>query len=225
MQTSPPVALPARPGCLVCTLLSPIDPEALRVLVIGADPLARGGLCAAVLALDGFTLAGALPAFADDPTDYHLSFDASALLWDAAGGAMPAALPEPPVLALSPDLASARAALAGGARGVLLRDVDVERIAAALRALDCGMTVVDEAFAALVSAGGRVTQPEEPLTPRELDVLEGLSEGLSNRGIAGRLGVSEHTAKFHVNAIFAKLGARSRTDAVVRALRIGLLRL
>ncbi len=63
----------------------------------------------------------------------------------------------------------------------------------------------------------------EPLTPRELDVLELVGEGHSNKAIAGRLGISEHTVKFHVNAILGKLGAGSRTDAVVRATRLGLI--
>ena len=56
-------------------------------------------------------------------------------------------------------------------------------------------------------------------------VLGLLAEGLSNHHLAQRLAISEHTAKFHVNAILYKLGARTRTDAVVRALRLGVLRL
>jgi ATP/maltotriose-dependent transcriptional regulator MalT len=65
----------------------------------------------------------------------------------------------------------------------------------------------------------------EPLTPREREVLELLAEGLSNRGIAGRLGIGDQTVKFHVASISAKLGAVNRTDAVRRALRLGLLSL
>jgi two-component system, NarL family, nitrate/nitrite response regulator NarL len=65
----------------------------------------------------------------------------------------------------------------------------------------------------------------EHLTPRELEVLELVAEGLSSKLIAVRLGISEHTAKFHVNAIMTKLGVQSRTEAVVRAARLGLLSL
>jgi DNA-binding NarL/FixJ family response regulator len=65
----------------------------------------------------------------------------------------------------------------------------------------------------------------ESLTDRELQVLSRLAEGLSNKQIAARLGISEHTAKFHVNAILGKLGVQSRTEAVVRAARLGLLML
>jgi DNA-binding CsgD family transcriptional regulator len=65
----------------------------------------------------------------------------------------------------------------------------------------------------------------EPLTPREQEVLELLAEGLSNRSIAARLTISEHTVKFHVSSICAKLGADNRTDAVRRAVRQGLITL
>jgi DNA-binding NarL/FixJ family response regulator len=63
----------------------------------------------------------------------------------------------------------------------------------------------------------------EELTPRELDVLSLLTEGLTNKAIAQRLGISEYTVKFHVNTIFRKLGAQSRTEAAVRAARLGLI--
>lgn len=65
----------------------------------------------------------------------------------------------------------------------------------------------------------------EALTPRELEVLEVLAQGLSNRAIAARLAISEHTVKFHVSSIFAKLGAENRTDAVRRGVRLGLIAL
>jgi len=65
----------------------------------------------------------------------------------------------------------------------------------------------------------------EALTPRELEVLEALGEGLSNKSIAARLGITEHTVKFHVSAIFSKLGAENRTDAVRRGVRRGLITL
>jgi DNA-binding NarL/FixJ family response regulator len=64
---------------------------------------------------------------------------------------------------------------------------------------------------------------EEPLTPREADVLARLAEGLPNKAIALALGISDQTVKFHVAAIIAKLGATNRTDAVRRAIRRGLV--
>jgi DNA-binding NarL/FixJ family response regulator len=65
----------------------------------------------------------------------------------------------------------------------------------------------------------------EPLTGREVEVLELLAEGLSNKAIAGRLRISDQTVKFHVAAISGKLGAANRTDAVRRAVRRGLITL
>ena len=85
----------------------------------------------------------------------------------------------------------------------------------------------------VLPATGQVLQPASPeqandtlvetLTPREIEVLQLLAEGMTNRAIAQRLEISEHTVKFHVNALMGKLHAQSRTDAVVRATRLGLL--
>jgi DNA-binding NarL/FixJ family response regulator len=72
---------------------------------------------------------------------------------------------------------------------------------------------------------GRVAEPIEQLTAREIQVLELLAEGLSNKGIADRLDISDQTVKFHVASISGKLGATNRTDAVRRAVRRGLITL
>jgi DNA-binding NarL/FixJ family response regulator len=94
-----------------------------------------------------------------------------------------------------------------------------------------GFTVVPAGLAArLLSPPGGAAEPTlpeapEPLTPREREVLELLAEGLTNRQIAGRLGISEHTAKFHVASVTGKLGASSRTEAVSRGVRRGLITL
>lgn len=65
--------------------------------------------------------------------------------------------------------------------------------------------------------------PVESLTPREFEVLRLVAEGLHNRDIAERLGVTEHTVKFHLGAIFGKLGASTRTEAVQKGLRLGVI--
>ena len=89
----------------------------------------------------------------------------------------------------------------------------------ALHALGRGLVVLDASFVGdlLLSAQPETTgeRPVEDLTPRELEVVQLLAEGLPNKAIAKRLGVSDHTIKFHVNAILGKLGAQSRTEAVV----------
>ena len=64
-----------------------------------------------------------------------------------------------------------------------------------------------------------------PLTPREMEVLGMMAEGAANKNIAWKLGISEHTAKFHVASITGKLGVTNRTEAVRRALRLGLIAL
>jgi two-component system, NarL family, nitrate/nitrite response regulator NarL len=64
---------------------------------------------------------------------------------------------------------------------------------------------------------------KEPLTPREIQVVELLVEGLPNKAIAARLGISDQTVKFHVSAVCGKLGAANRTDAVRRAIRRGVV--
>jgi two-component system nitrate/nitrite response regulator NarL len=94
-----------------------------------------------------------------------------------------------------------------------------------LRAAAGGLIVLDPALAGAVLSA-RETSPDrlvEELTPRELEVLQLLAEGLPNKAIGLRLEISEHTVKFHVNAILGKLGAQSRTEAVVRASRLGLI--
>ena len=82
----------------------------------------------------------------------------------------------------------------------------------------------------LVAPDVAVTEPgedsfDEPLTPREVQVLELLAEGLPNKAIAVRLHISDQTVKFHVSSISGKLGAKNRTDAVRRAVRRGLIAL
>lgn len=69
----------------------------------------------------------------------------------------------------------------------------------------------------------RIEPPVESLTPREFDVLRLVADGLHNREIAARLGVTEHTVKFHLGAIFGKLGASTRTEAVQKGLRLGVI--
>lgn len=70
-----------------------------------------------------------------------------------------------------------------------------------------------------------LSPPVEALTAREREVLELVSEGLPNKAIASRLGVSDHTVKFHLSSIFGKLGVSTRTEAVRRAVRAGLINL
>ncbi len=130
-----------------------------------------------------------------------------------------------PILALVAEHEEVAAALARGAAGALQRDAPAVRVAAAVRAVAAGLAVLDPEGAA-AAFRRRAPDPElvvEPLTPRELEVLQHLAVGLANKEIARALSISEHTVKFHVNSILAKLGAETRTEAVVRAARLGLV--
>jgi DNA-binding CsgD family transcriptional regulator len=104
-----------------------------------------------------------------------------------------------------------------------------EKIAAALRGID-GLELVksDDGPDALIVAAPAALSPKDgeiALTPREAQVLALLAEGASNKLIARRLGISAHTAKYHVASLLEKLDAVSRTDAVAHAARIGVLHL
>jgi two-component system nitrate/nitrite response regulator NarL len=110
-----------------------------------------------------------------------------------------------------------------GVHAILPRDAAAEQIVAALYAVSAGLIAVPVEASALVAQATAEFEVEN-LTPREMETLEMLAEGLSNKQIAARLQISEHTAKFHVNSILGKLGAGTRAEAVMRGLRSGLLK-
>jgi DNA-binding NarL/FixJ family response regulator len=202
----------------------------LGVLLVAEDPLVRSGLAHALAREQGVVVTGEASPGEQDAV--LAASGADVILRDLGPGTAgdDASLPprpRVPVLALVADESRAADALAAGARGVLLRSADGPRIAAALAACALGVVAIDEGLAPglldrprIVPAAGR-----DKLTPRELEVLDLLARGLANKEIAHRLGVSEHTAKFHVNSILEKLGAESRTQAVVRAVQLGLVAL
>ena len=116
--------------------------------------------------------------------------------------------------------------LRAGARGYLLKGASRQEIFDAVRTVHAGGSLLEPGVTTRlldhVREGGEQT---EPLTPRELEVLALISEGLHNSEIAGRLFVTERTVKFHVSSILAKLGADNRTEAVALAARRGLIRM
>jgi DNA-binding NarL/FixJ family response regulator len=130
-----------------------------------------------------------------------------------------------PVIALVVDAKDVAAMVQRGARGVLLRSQCADGIAAAIAAVRHGLTVMDMDFASPVDASPQSTAlPKRgKLTEREYQVVQLLAEGLSNKLIADRLKISDHTAKFHVNGVMAKLSASTRTEAVVIAMRLGVV--
>jgi two-component system, NarL family, nitrate/nitrite response regulator NarL len=202
-----------------------------RVVVIGEDPLARSGLALLLASDPGLQLVDELAPSGDLAAAVAAAF-ADVVVWDL--GSDPAAIDRVgslsrglAVVCLLPDEQHGAELLALGVRGLLLRDVDSAKLCAAASAVVDGLVVLDDALARELLEDRRAAPPGslENLTPRELEVLELVAEGLSNKLIAARLNISEHTAKFHVNAILTKLGVQSRTEAVVRAARLGVLSL
>lgn len=202
----------------------------LRVLVVGEDPLARSGLIALLAAAEDFTITG--QAAPDEAGALVRATDADVILWDT-GVETPAdleALHEvaerggPALVVLTGGESRVPDLLGAGARGVLTRETDGARLMAALQAAAFGLVVVDQRFSEGALRRRAAAEPlVESLTPRELEVLHLIGQGLSNRAIAERLAISEHTAKFHVNAILGKLGAQTRAEAVALGVRSGLL--
>ncbi|GAA1823890.1 response regulator transcription factor [Nesterenkonia flava] len=139
----------------------------------------------------------------------------------------------PPVLVLTTfdDDTLVLDALRTGARGYLLKDVTVDQLARGVHTLAQGGTLIapsiTEGLLRAIRSGpppvGAGDVPIQPLTDRELEVLRLVAEGYSNRQIAGIVHLAEGTVKNHLSAILLKLGARDRTNAVLRALREGLL--
>ena len=203
--------------------------EPIKVALLTDDPLLRAGLSSLLGELGSINVV--------DPNAAEVA------LWDAGVDASKtlARLAElrnlpMPVVAVVGEPAHVAPALAAGARGVVLRDQVGPGIHAALAAVRSGLTVMDTALAeSLVpNAPARPEEraedrgkarPRGELTERERQVVQLLTEGLSNKLIADRLGISDHTAKFHVNGVMMKLGASTRTEAVVEAMRRGMIRL
>jgi two-component system nitrate/nitrite response regulator NarL len=130
-----------------------------------------------------------------------------------------------PVVALVADESHAAAAWRAGYRSLLLRTESPQSLAYSLCAAAEGVVTLSARLSTSLPIGrnsGELADVEQ-LTDREQEVLYLVAEGLTNRAIAQRLEISEHTVKFHVNSILGKLGAESRTDAVVRATRAGLM--
>lgn len=209
--------------------------DELQLLVVADDPLVRAGLALLLADLPGCQIIGQVRSDGwvdalEDPTDLISSFGrADVIIWDL-GWETPATLPDwpgtIPVIALLPDGDVAAEVWAAGVRGLLPRDLGAGKLLAAAQATAHGLVVIDPSLAPnLLTTTGPTAEalPVEELTPRESEVLQLLTEGLTNKAIAQRLNISDHTVKFHVNAILSKLNAQSRTEAVVRATRLGLI--
>lgn len=207
----------------------------MRTLIIAADPLARTGL-ATLLSLQPTIIVVGQAAIHDDLQPALTAFQPEVVLWDLGWNPVQSfeALTHfvedaPPVVALLSSDDALTATWACGVRGVLRREADGSQLAQALGAAGHGLTVSDRAISLIPPPASKQRDSigdelvRETLTERELEVLRRIAEGLPNKQIARDLSISEHTVKFHVNAILGKMNAQSRTEAVVRATRAGLI--
>ncbi|MFQ5924128.1 MAG: response regulator transcription factor [Anaerolineales bacterium] len=203
------------------------------MIVVGDDPLARAGLANLLMEVAGLDVVAQIATDAYVTAAYR-AYAPDVVLWDLGWSLESSSWREwlsdlvesgAPVVTLLPENSLTTEAWSAGARGLLSREAGPVSIAAALNAVNQGLVAVDPALggALLPTHGEPDAFQVEELTKREREVLELLAEGLSNRSIAVQLKISEHTVKYHVNAILRKLGAQSRTEAVVRATRSGLI--
>ena len=211
-----------------------------RVLIVAEQTFARLGLRTLLAGREDVTVVGEASSLVE--ASRHWGAHAAdvvlvAASGDAAEGLAQAldrsASDDTPLVLLGggPSPAEVASLLQGPVRGILSAEASGDEIVAALVAVAQGMLVMEprigRALAATLPAGEVQTVPpsDEALTEREQQVLELVAQGLPNKTIATRLSISEHTVKFHVGSILSKLNAGSRTEAVTRAARRGLLTL
>ena len=183
----------------------------IRVQVLADSPLVRAGLEAMLRASPGIELVTGADA------------DVLVLQADQLPDELPGGAPVVLIATLA-DPQTASDALRLGVRAILPPDADPEEISAAIEAVAQGLIAIP-ASALDVFLRPHTTREAstESLTPRELEVLRLLAEGHSNKEIAFRMSISEHTVKFHVAAVLAKLRASTRTEAVMLGIRQGLV--
>ena len=205
--------------------------DTLRLVVVANDPLARTGLAALLSENSDYQVVGQIAADTDLARNLPV-YSADVIVWDlgwepANAIELLAEVNDINVLALLADETYASDAWVAGAHGLFLRSTSIKLVVGGVPAVARGLIVIDPALGrALLSPRARaIPEPTTDLTTREMQVLQYLAQGVANKTIAQRLNISESTVKFHVNAIMGKLNAQSRTDAVVRATRLGLIML
>jgi two-component system NarL family response regulator len=206
-------------------------PEVIRILIAEDHAVVRDGLAAVLKFEPDMTVAGlanngleAVTQFRELKPDVVL-MDLAMPELDGAGAilAIRGEFPDARILVLTTydNDESVFRALENGAQGYLLKDCATAELLSAIRKIGSGGTHVSERAAARLAeramAGG-------PLSPREIEVLKWIAEGKSNKEIGALLFISEGTVKTHVLSIHEKLGVGDRTEAVVTAIKRGILR-
>jgi NarL family two-component system response regulator YdfI len=209
----------------------------IRVFIVAASPLARAGLENLLAARDVHVVGSV--ATIDTLADVLADAAPDVLLIDSSGERFDAAMGSVLASGLAADIsvvvlgdgmtpAASADALRAGIRAALPGDISPDQLVAALQAAASGLFVLHPSHAseALPAGSAPARAPDElaeSLTRRELEVLQMLAAGLSNKEIAVRLNISDHTVKFHVASILGKLGAATRTEAVSLGIRRGLV--
>jgi two-component system, NarL family, response regulator YdfI len=194
----------------------------IRLLIAAPSAVTRAGLEALMASSPGVELVGSYPdlsAVEDLRPDVVLAAVPQAELVPAAAIVLLTADQQPPWTA---------DAIRAGVRALLPRDASAAGILAAVEAAASGLAVVDprDLEVLLASAAPAPLLGDPPaITARELEVLRMMAEGAANKTIAWKLGISDHTVKFHVASILTKLNAGSRTEAVTLGIRRGLIML
>lgn len=188
----------------------------ISVLAASSSPVARAGLATVIADLPGFSLAGC--ATSANLHEKALELQPDVILWQLAPDEEPRLAANCPTILLTSNAATGL--LKAGASGVLPLEATADQIRIAIEAALAGLAVFTPR---------QWNQPVEStfahLTVREREVLRMIADGLANKEIAWKLGISEHTVKFHVSALLGKLGAASRAEAVSAGIKHGVIML
>jgi two-component system, NarL family, response regulator YdfI len=205
---------------------------AIRIGVVATSAVRRAGLESIVRSHSEFELAGSFGAVAS-LVSFVRSVDLDVVVIDSASmPELPPELTSGGAIVLLTEMIHARSishALRHGVRGILSRDCDPDDVLSAIYATYDGLVLLGPAAAESLAAGygdeplDVEDEFSEEISSRETEVLRMLAEGLVNKDIAAGLGISEHTVKFHVSSILEKLGASTRTEAVMLGIRRGLI--
>lgn len=202
---------------------------AIRVIVAATSAVRRAGLEAIIRSQPDFQLAASMGSLARLGLHVRNS-EADVVVADSDSLPELADSPASSIVLLteSTDARTISRLLKAGVRSILPRETDPDEIVSAIYAAYSGHVLLSAQAAENLAAVYGDHEPEaeefaEQITSREAEVLRMLAEGLVNKDIASRLGISDHTVKFHISSILEKLGASTRTEAVTLGIRRGLI--
>jgi len=199
----------------------------IRVLIVDDHPIVRRGLSQVLSGVEGIELVGAY-AGARDAIEAVVGHGPDVVLMDVSMPGMDGITATREVLRRRPatrvvmltsyaEDATVLSALDAGATGYLLKDSEADEVVRGIRAAARGEAPLAPRVARVVLGARRTPAAIEPLTPRESEILALVGDGLANKQIARRLGISEKTVKAHLGSIFQRLGVASRTEAALWA--------